>query len=115
MPAYALTIKTPEAEPYNFGNWESFAEGLDTKTKVDANGQTLVDFVQLQNGLVFESVDGHLLCLYSGEVNQDSHNFAKYYAFSTDSTTIEAIQASPMAIEGPIGTPSFGPDVQFWL
>ena len=37
------------------------------------------------------------------------------YAFSTDAATIVEIEASPMVIEGPIGTPSFGPDVQFWL
>ena len=115
MPAYALTIKTPDTDPYSYVNWEALAEILNANTKVDVNGQTLVDFVQLQNGLVFESVDGHLLCLYSGEVNQDSHDFAKYYAFSTDASTMVALEECLMATESPIGTPSFGPDVQFWL
>lgn len=110
-----MTLKTPEAEPYSFGYWTTFSNALDTKTRSDGNGQTLVDFVELQNGSIFESLDGKLKAVYSGEVNQDSHNFAKYYVYSTDAATIVAIEASPMVIEGPIGTPSFGPDVQFWI
>lgn len=114
MPAYTLTLKTPENTPFNYGAWENFSS-LPNSSNVDDNGVNLFDFVQLQNGLVWTSVDKKMTVIFSGLVNQDSHDFARYYAYSIDAATILAIEENPMIIEGPIGISSFGVSLQFWI